>query len=191
MDIASTVSLLMELDKLKSVYRRAYVTKEDRHENSAEHSWHLAIACWVLTRQLEIEIDVEHMLKMAIVHDIGEIDPGDISIFSKDRAAKSSEEAACIERIAAISPIIQSDLKELWQEYEDNKSVESRWVKVADRLLPFLMNISTEGKTWREQGISRHQVLEINQVMSELHPELYKWLCLRIDDAVTQGWLEE
>ena len=116
---------------------------------------------------------------------------GDISVFSSERATKSSEEALCIERIAAISPIIQADLKELWLEYEENKSAESRWVKVADRLLPFLMNISTRGRTWKEQGITRHQVLEINQVMAELHPELYQWLCLKIEDAVAQGWLKK
>ena len=191
MDIESTINLLLELDKLKSVYRRAYVTEEDRNENSAEHSWHLGLACWILTNQLKLDINIERMLKIALIHDIGEIDAGDISIYSSERANKTKEETACIERIATMSQVFGEELDELWHEYEDNKSIESQWVKVADRLMPFLMNLATGGKTWTEQGISRTQVLEINQITAKLHPELHQWMSSKIDEAVTQGWLKE
>ena len=75
-------------------------------------------------------------------------------------------------------------------EYEEQKTPESRWVKVVDRLLPFLMNLATEGKTWKEQNIKKSQVVEINEVIADEAPTIYQWMTDEIDKAVELGWLK-
>ena len=77
----------------------------------------------------------------------------------------------------------------LWVEYEEQSTKESQWVKVVDRLLPFMMNINTAGKTWIEQGIKKSQVLSINEVVAKMAPEIYAWMLVKIEIAVEKKWL--
>jgi putative hydrolase of HD superfamily len=180
---------LMELEKLKSINRRAYIFDLSRNENSAEHSWHLALALLTLKDELDVEIDIYKTVKMALVHDICEIGAGDISIFHPDRSQKEVEERKYIEELSTTPIVFSSEIRELWEEYEQQTTKESRWVKVVDRLLPFMMNINTEGKTWIEQGIKKSQVLEINEVVAIEAPEIYKWMTNQIERAVENKWL--
>ena len=185
------LSFLMEVDKLKTVNRRAYICKGERFENSAEHSWHVAIAVWMLTKYANISVDTERVIKMALAHDICEIDAGDTPIYSNHRDNKFRNESACVDRIVGFAPDMLAELKSLWVEYEANLTVESKWVKVADRLLPFLHNIASCGKTWRELGISRSQVLTVNKPISDTYPVLYKWVVDQVDMATREGWLRD
>jgi putative hydrolase of HD superfamily len=183
------LSFLLEIDKLKTINRRAYICKGERRENSAEHSWHMAIAVWMLAKHADISIDMERTIKMALAHDICEIDVGDTPIYSKHQDDKLSNEKACVDRITEFAPDALSELRDLWLEYEANITTESKWVKVADRLLPFLHNIASSGKTWREQGISRSQVLAVNRPIADTYPGLFDWIVEQIDMATEKGWL--
>jgi len=180
---------LMELDQLKSVYRRAYLSDQSRHENSAEHSWHLAMALMVLDEAMDLDIDVDHAVRLALAHDVCEIGPGDVSIYSPERAAKPAAEAAYIAGMAERHGGFARRIQELWQDFESQETPESRWVKVVDRLLPFLMNLATEGKTWKEQDICRSQVTEVCQVVAQRSPQMWQWMAAQIDTAVERGWL--
>ena len=184
---------LMEVDQLKSVYRRAYVhdglDKGFRHENSAEHSWHLAIAILTLKDEMHLEFDLLKVIKMTLVHDICEIGAGDKSIFDVDRAKQTEKEAAYLSELNRHKIKFATETLDLWQEYEAQETRESQWVKVVDRLLPFMMNINTQGKTWMEQGVSKTQVLEINQMVAHRSPEIYKWMLKKVEFAVNKGWL--
>ena len=182
--------LLMELDRLKSVYRRAYLSDRSRNENSAEHSWHLAIALLALKGAMQLEISVDHAVRIALVHDICEIGAGDVSIYDPDRSAKEEAEGEYVSKLASEHKGFAIEIEQLWQEYENQETPESRWVKVVDRLLPFLMNLATEGKTWREQGIGRSQVVEINRVVAHEAPGVYQWMTDEINRAVELGWLQ-
>lgn len=182
-------AFLMELDKLKSVYRRSYLSDLSRHENSAEHSWHIAIAMLAMKEEFRIDIDIIKSVKMALIHDICEIGAGDISVFDPNRSKKETLERNYLNELSNEPLVIASEIKMLWEEYESQSTKESHWVKVVDRLLPFMMNLQTEGKAWKEQGVSRSQVLNINQVVASTAPEVYTWMLGKIDIAISNGWL--
>ncbi len=185
-------TFLMELDKLKVIYRRSYLSDESRNENSAEHSWHLAMSILLFQDEMKEEIDLLKTLKMALVHDVCEIGAGDISIFDKDRDKKTVDEREYITSLdKKYSLKFTNEIVDLWEEYEKQESSESKWVRVFDRLLPFCLNLVTNGKLWKEQNIRKHQVLEINKAIKNQSPEMYKWMLEKIDFAVEKGWLEE
>jgi len=183
-------NLLIELDRLKSVYRRTYLSDRSRNENSAEHSWHLAVALLALKELMPSEINMDHAVRIALVHDICEIGPGDISVYSPDRLGKSVSEREFMSKFASEHKGFALEAEQLWLEYEEQKTPESRWVKVVDRLLPFILNLATEGKTWREQAIKKSQVVEINKVIADEAPKIYQWMVGEIDRAVELGWLQ-
>lgn len=180
---------LLELDKLKGVSRRAYIYDQSRNENSAEHSWHLALAILTLKEELDIEIDIVKAVKMALVHDLCEIGAGDLSIYDPDRSKQDVKEREYMRQLSKCPLKYISEILDLWEEFEEQVSMESRWVKIVDRLLPFMMNLNTHGKAWQEQGISKSQVIEINQLVAKEAPDIYDWMLHQIDEAVEKKWL--
>ncbi|WP_299020106.1 HD family hydrolase [uncultured Photobacterium sp.] len=184
-------SLLVELDKLKSVYRMTYLSDISRTENSAEHSWHLAVALMALKDFIPETVDIDHAIKMALLHDVCEIGAGDISVYDPKRGEKAKEEAEFMQAFAERHDAFGKEASAMWYEYEEQVTAESRWVKVVDRLLPFILNLATEGKRWQEQGIARSQVLGINHCIEEIAPELFEWMKREIDEAVKNGWLKD
>ena len=126
---------------------------------------------------------------MALVHDICEIGAGDISVYDPERSKKEIEERKYIDQLSDSPLNFASQIKYLWEEYEEQATKESRWVKVVDRLLPFMMNLNTNGKTWKEQGIRKSQVIQINKVVAVEAPKIYKWMLSQIEKAVEKQWL--
>ena len=185
------VDFLMELEKLKLVTRRSYVSDFSRRENSAEHSWHLAIGLLTVARELDLDIDLLKTLRLALVHDVCEIDDGDVSIFSPLHSEKAVCEQRCMERLSRYKVVFGTEMIDLWNEYEAQQTLESRWVKVLDRLMPFIINLATEGRTWKEQGVTRSQVLRINETTRQQAPELFSWMRAEIDACVGKGWLRD
>jgi putative hydrolase of HD superfamily len=160
-----------------------------RHENSAEHSWYLAMALLTFAPELELPIDLPHAVTMALAHDVCEIDGGDISVYDPNRDAKEAAERACVDRLAAFPSAFAQQIRELWLEYEAQETLESRWVRVFDRLTPFIVNLATEGRTWKDQGIRKSQVLEVHGFIAALAPEVFEWMEREIDRCVQRGWL--
>jgi putative hydrolase of HD superfamily len=97
----------------------------------------------------------------------------------------------CIDRLAAYGMSFGPKLLELWMEYDAHQSLESRWVGVLDLLMPFIVNIATEGRNWQEQSISRSQVLHVSRHIRDTAPEIYEWMPRRIDRCVKEGWLRD
>ncbi len=186
--IRKITDFLAEADRLKQVTRASYIGGASRRENSAEHSWHLALGILLLSRELETDIDLPKALAMALIHDLCEIDAGDTPIYSV-RPDQHEAERRCIERLAGYGLKFSDELRELWLEYEAQLTAESRWVKVMDRLLPFISNLGTEGKSWRERSVARSQVLRINEGVRMHAPEIFAWMLARIDECVEKGWL--
>lgn len=162
-----------------------------RQENSAEHSWHLALGLLTVARELNLEIDVPKALIMALIHDACEIDAGDTPIYGPLRSDKHETEEICIDRLAAYGLEFGFELRMLWHEYEAQETMESRWVKVLDRIMPFIMNLATQGRTWQDYSVTRSQVLSINEPVRQLAPELYEWMVGRVDECVEDGWLRD
>lgn len=188
-DVNDVTHFLLELDALKRVNRRSYVTHTTRRENSAEHSWHLAMACWSIAEMFELEVDHEKLLKMALVHDLGEIDAGDTFLFASSRHAAHIEERAGIARLQAERGNGIANLAEIWEEQETGSSKETQLLRVVDRLLPFLLNLNTEGKTWAESEVKRSQVAAALAFIEGSFPTIHDWLTENIAYAVQQGWL--
>jgi putative hydrolase of HD superfamily len=190
-DIGDITNYLLELDALKLINRRTYIDGGLRVENSAEHSWHLAMACWSIARSFEIDVSEEKLLKLALVHDLGEIDAGDTFLYSKDRHAAHAAERKCIKRLQNHLGNSISELLTLWEEQENGASIETKLLKAVDRLLPFLHNISSNGKTWKELGIKKSQVLKAHAFIADDFPGIHSWMLDKIQVAVQEGWLND
>lgn len=182
-------SLLVELDKLKSVYRKAYLTDGSRNENSAEHSWHLAVALMILKDSIPESVNIDHAIKMALLHDVCEIGVGDISVYDPNRSEQKKREVEFINSFEERHDDFGNLAASLYREYENQVSQESIWVGVLDRFLPFILNLATQGKTWKEQSISRSQVIALNKSIYDVSPKLFEWMKVEIDAAVQNGWL--
>ena len=187
--LTSIAAFLIDAERLKRVERRAYVSDRSRRENSAEHSWHLALGLLIIARELNINIDLTRALTMAIIHDICEIDAGDTPAYGPERPDQHAAERKCIERLASYGLAFGYELRELWLEYEAQESRESRWVKVLDRVMPFLVNIACQGKNWQEQSVSRSQVLKVSEPVRQGAPEIFEWMAGIADECVQKGWL--
>lgn len=194
-DMESITSFLLELDALKQVNRRNHITADQsgevRVENSAEHSWHLAMACWSIAELFELKLNHEQLLKMALIHDLGEIDAGDTFLYADTRMAAHIDERAGITRLQSERGNGIYNLSELWEEQETGCSPETQLIKVVDRLLPFLLNSNTQGKTWIALGIKRSQVIAAHAFIKDSFPAIHQWLAAQIDYATKQGWLIE
>jgi len=186
------LDFLLAAHDLTAVLRVNRLLNGSRCETSAEHSWHLALGLLAIARELDLPLDLEKALRMALVHDLCEIDAGDVSAYDAEaRAAKAQAERECIERLAASGIALGSELLALWLEYEAQETLESRWVRVLDRLMPFVVNLSNGGQAWKDHAITRSQVVRINDPVREHAPELFAWMLGRIDDCVARGWLRE
>lgn len=188
--VSNISEFLLHLDALKSVNRRTYINGGERVENSAEHSWHLAIACWAFAELLQEDYDVYKLIKLALLHDLGEIEAGDTFLYSSNRDNAHIEERKGVEKLASHPGNPINDMVELWEEQETGQSKEAKLLKVIDRLLPFLHNISSEGRAWLDNGIHRDQVLKMHQFIEIESPEIYGWFINKVNHAVEQGWLD-
>jgi len=188
-DIDDVTHFLLELDALKRVNRRSYVTQTTRKENSAEHSWHLAMACWSIAELFALDVNHENLLKMALVHDLGEIDAGDTFLYANTRNDAHVEERAGIARLQCERGNGINDLSEVWEAQETGSSKESQLLRVVDRLLPFLLNLNTNGTTWIELGVTRSQVASAHAFIKDSFPPIHDWLSRNIKYATQQGWL--
>jgi len=183
--IHSITDFFYALDELKLVNRKSYVTGAVRYENSAEHSWHLAMA-----EHLPYDYDQEKLIKLALVHDLGEIHAGDTFLYANERNQADKEERKGIELLQNHTGNPISQLLTLWDEQEYGESEETKLLKVMDRVLPFLLNIQSEGKAWIENSIHVSQVEKAHAFIADLNPDVHAWFKEKIAYAVSKGWLK-
>ena len=189
--LAQQLRFLLELDQLKSVFRQSRLINTDRMENSAEHSWHLALLAVVLAEYAAEDVDLVRVVKMALIHDIVEIDAGDTNIYDEQaRIEQARIEQKAAERIFGLLPKQQAaELRDLWEEFEAKQTPEARFAGALDRLQPLLLNYHTQGQMWRHHGISSEQVVKINRVIAAGAPDLWTYAKQLIRDAVQRGYL--
>ena len=188
-DLNAITDYLLELDALKLVNRRTYIDGGLRLENSAEHSWHLAMACWTISRSFKLNVSEEKLLKLALIHDLGEIDAGDTFLYDVNRDSAHNAEREGVQRLRNHKGNAVIELSELWEEQETGISPETKLLKVVDRLLPFLHNINSEGKTWRESNVKKSQVANAHAFIADDFPEIHAWMFHQLNLAVQAGWL--
>ncbi|MEJ5064173.1 HD domain-containing protein [Erwinia sp. MYb375] len=189
--MTEVVQFLMELDKLKGVERRTRLLSNTRQENSAEHSWHLAMAAMSLAPFSQATIDVQHATQLALVHDVVEIDAGDVLVYDiAARDAIQEQEVAAAGRIFGLLPTeLSQRFRALWDEYEAGETAEARFANMLDRALPIMLNLHNQGQSWKENGIRLEQVEARNVKLAQQWPELWGYLKQHLDNAHAQGWL--
>lgn len=162
--LSRQISFLRDIDRLKEVMRRTYLASGARRETTAEHCWHFAMAALVLAEHAEPGVDITRVVRMALVHDLVEIDAGDTFVYDDaGHADKAKREQAAADRIFPLLPADQGgELRALWEEFETAATPDARFAAALDRLLPVLHNCWTGGRSWREHGITIERVLARN-----------------------------
>ena len=170
------IAFLLEADKLKGVLRRSYLIDGERRENSGEHSWHTALLTMILAEYSNRSIDVCKVIRMMLIHDLVEIDAGDTFIYDDaGNAAKAEREQAAAERVFGLLPDDQRDaVRQLWEEFELQRTAEAKFANAIDRLMPVLHNYFTGGRSWREHNITQEQALAKNGKIADGARELWE-----------------
>jgi len=188
------LEFILEADKLKHVLRRTILMDKSRRENSAEHSWYIALTVVVLSEYArDADIDFFRVMKILLVHDLIEIDAGDTYCHDENGKKDQTErERLAADRIFNILPPDQAGtFRDLWDEFEDRKTPESRFANALDRVQPLLHNYFTQGQTWLENDIKSDQVKSRMQPVDDGAPVLWNYVSTLIDDAVKKGFLSE
>ena len=188
------VDFILELDRLKGVERRTKVIALGRHENSAEHSWHIAMLALSLVPYADGPIDVERVVRMLLVHDVGEIDTGDTIVYADEGLAeRKTAELEAVRRIFGMLPPGEAEaFLALWQEFEDAETPEARFAHAADRAMPVLMNLANGGQSWVENGISYERVIrKVGPPIEAGCPALWRYLSERLEAARALGFFAD
>lgn len=162
--LAAQIAFLNEADKLKSVLRATKILDDSRRENSGEHSWHIALYAMVLAEHANRPINIDRVIKMLLLHDLVEIDVGDVPVHAQGGAAHGSAEtqaaeAKAADRIFGLLPSDQRDeFRALWDEFESAESDDAVFAKSVDRVQPVICNLETGGGTWPEFNVTRQQL---------------------------------
>ncbi|MGR3763658.1 HD domain-containing protein [Rossellomorea sp. NS-SX7] len=191
--LTNVMEFILEIDKLKSIERRTYISDTSRRENSGEHSWHVAIMAMTLFEAYEKkeETDLFVSLKMLLLHDVVEIDAGDTYAFDAvGYNDKSEREQRAADRLFGILPEpIGMEFRALWDEYEEGTSNEAVYAHMIDHIQPLLLNVATKGKSWQEHRIKAQQVLKRNEWIKETSPSIHSQVEKWVNTAVENAWL--
>ncbi|MDN2663867.1 HD family hydrolase [Psychromonas sp. 14N.309.X.WAT.B.A12] len=193
-DLQQQLAFIIEIDKLKAVYRQTTVKEDnDRQENSAEHSWHITLVAQLLQDYAEQPIDITRVVKMLLIHDIIEIDAGDLFAFAetKDHQQQALKEEQAAQRLFGLLPEAQhQEYKSLWFEFEQAETNDAQFAKGMDRILPLVQNMNNQGGSWAKHKISRSQVLARNSYLEKSAPKLWQYVVEQTELAVANGWLK-
>ncbi|MGX2030042.1 HD domain-containing protein [Methylocaldum gracile] len=187
------IGFIVELDKLKTIVRQSWLADGSRRENSAEHSWHVALMALVLAEHANADmgLDLARVVKLLLLHDVVEIDAGDVLIYDvAGNVSKPERERQAAERIYGMLPDDQAaELRALWEEFEMGETTEARFAASLDRLMPLLHNFLTEGRAWRHHGVTADQVLAANARIAAGSTALWDYARGLIDEAVERDYL--
>ncbi|MBW4561122.1 MAG: HD domain-containing protein [Mojavia pulchra JT2-VF2] len=191
--LTQQIQFIIEIDRLKHILRQTLLMDGSRRENSAEHSWHLAIMAIALSEYAPEGVDIFRAIKMLLIHDLVEIDAGDTFCYDvQANCSKAEKELQAASRLFGILPEDQGrELRSLWDEFEVGETPTAKFAAALDRIQPLLHNQQTQGGTWRIHGIRRDQVMKRVAPVETGAPELWPFVLQLIDDCVAAGYLKE
>lgn len=190
--IKKQLEFLIEIDKLKEIFRQSILVNSRRNENDAEHSWHLCMYAVILREYAPKELDIARVLKMLLIHDVVEIYAGDTYLYDVEaNKTKADRERAAADKIYNMLPLEQgNELKELWYEFERCDTIESQYANSLDRLQPVILNYMSQGERWLEHKVHKSDVIERGYRLMNYAPKEIKDVFLKIlDDSVKKGYL--
>jgi putative hydrolases of HD superfamily len=181
--LQARLAFLAEADRLKSVYRATTLVDGSRRENSGEHSWHLALYALILGDQASAGVDLARVIQMLVIHDLVEIDVGDVPIHSANGQAHGSTdiqaaEARAAKRIFGLLPSpLGDELRTLWQEFEASETPDAIFAKSLDRVQPVMANLMSGGGTWIEYKVTAAQLeSRVGVKVARGAPRLWDWV---------------
>ena len=159
------LAFIREIDKEKMIGRQSYLTDGKTLENDAEHAWHMAIMTVLLKEYANEEIDVLKTVTMLLIHDLVEVYAGDTYAYDEEgKKTQAEREAKAADKLYGLLPEDQGEyLKNLWYEFEEQKTPEARFARTMDCFQPLILNDATDGRAWKEHGVKRSQVLKRNE----------------------------
>jgi putative hydrolase of HD superfamily len=189
--LARQIAFLVEADRLKSVIRRTPLVDVSRLENSAEHSWHLVLVIMVMREYGPPHIDWTRVMEMVAVHDLVEIDAGDVSAYDVEAlAAKAQREQVAADRIFGLLPPDQQHyFRQLWDEFEAHATTEARFANAVDRLQPLIQNAHASGGSWRGQTLVRARVLGRMAPIEKSLPDVWPYVLDVVESFCASGIL--
>jgi len=192
--LKNQLHFLAEADKMKTVYRQTILADKSRHESDAEHSWHIALMAMTLFEYCGIEgVDLDRVIKMAIVHDLVEIYAGDTPAFDvKGNEDKEAREKDAADKLFALLPSEQAtEWRRLWEEFDAMNTPDAKYAAAVDRLQPFLNNCVTDGHTWIKHGVSVDDVYRRMAPVNVALPSLWEFVEDLIRVNCEKGYIHE
>ena len=192
-ELLKQVNFIKEIDKLKYIQRRTKLFHSDRHENDAEHSWHLAMMTLVLAGHSDKPIDVLKVLKMVLIHDLVEIDAGDTFIYDTlKNHTNTDEELLAAKRIFGLLPEAQAqEFIAIWEEFEEGITDEAKFARAMDRFEPLLQNTSNNGGTWTEFNVEYQKVYNKKKTIKNGSTTIWTYAERLLNESVEKGILKK
>ena len=183
------MEFIVEVDKVKNIFRQTYLADRNRKENDAEHSWHLALMAVLLKEYSEEEVDLTRVIPMVLIHDLVEIDAGDTYAYDAAGAATQKErENKAADRIFGMLPEDQETwLRGLWDEFEDYSTADAKFAHVLDNCQPLLLNDASDGLSWTEHQVKKSQIYKRNARIPEASRAIWGYMASLIDKHVELG----
>ena len=192
MGIFKDIEFIKTIEEMKKIYRMTKIIGEDRRENDAEHSWHVATMSLFLEKYSKTKIDVNKVIKMMLVHDLVEIYAGDTFAYDENaNLDKSERELKAMDKIISqTSKSLGALINSLWLEFENKETDESKYANAMDRLQPLLANIySNDGGTWKENNVRLDQVLKRMEPIKYFNDDVYKFVIEKVNEGVKNGYI--
>ncbi|HIT89479.1 MAG TPA: HD domain-containing protein [Candidatus Merdenecus merdavium] len=183
------IDFILELDKMKKVIRQTYLADGSRKENDAEHTWHLAMMCLILSEYANEKMDPCKAMELVLVHDLVEIYAGDTYAYDEEgNKGKEEREAEAAKKIFGMLPEDQGRwMKDLFDEFEEGITMESKFANTLDKIQPILLNDASDGRSWREHQVYVEQVLNRNKKTKDGSEKLWEYAKEIIDSNVMKG----
>ena len=187
------IQFILEIDKVKEIFRQNYLADGSRRENDAEHSWHIALMAYLLQEYAEEPVDVSKVMLMMLIHDLVEIDAGDTYAYDPaGNADKREREEKAADRIFGLLPEDQGTyFRELWEEFEAYETPDAKYAHLLDNFQPFLLNDSSKGISWVEHGVRKSQIYKRNEKLPETSAEIWEYMKKTIQKNVELGHVKD
>jgi 5'-deoxynucleotidase YfbR-like HD superfamily hydrolase len=189
--IEQVLNFIVEIEKLKDVSRKTRPVGLKRYENSAEHSWHVCISALMLKEYANEPVDIDRVIKMLLIHDLGEIDAGDTIIYTSETPELKAKEEEGLKRILDLLPEGQAaQYLSLWHEFEEGESVDAKFAKAVDRVPPLLHNLYDNGHSWQKHNVPKEKVFALNSRIASGSNDLWSVIEAKLNTAVETGILK-
>lgn len=183
------IQFIVEVDKVKNIFRQTYLSDGERKENDAEHSWHLAVSAILLKEYVSEEVDLLKVITMVLIHDLVEIDAGDTYAYDSEGAKdKREREEKAADRIFSILPTEQGQyFRELWEEFEAYETEDAKYAHLLDNFQPMLLNDASKGKSWSEHQVKKEQIYKRNERIADTSETIWEEMQRIVEKNIQLG----